>query len=121
MNLRCTIVTRPAKVPPSSTFTSSEASWEQKFGNLKSHTNYNHCFSTKGHTPETLRQQSLVEKFSSRKQVRTKISRTITIPENVTDTSLFCLPVQTNGADRFKLTLFLISRRLKGVDARINK
>ena len=31
----------------------------------------------------------------------------------------FCLPVQANGADAFKLALYLISRRLQGVDARI--
>ena len=37
----------------------------------------------------------------------------------MTDNSLFNWPVQTNGADGFKLALYLISRRLEGVDARI--
>ena len=41
------------------------------------------------------------------------------VPDNATDTSLFCLPVQANGADAFKLALYLISRALQGVDARI--
>ena len=48
-----------------------------------------------------------------------RIGRRIHIPDNATDTSLFCLPVQANGADGFKLTLYLISRALQGVDARI--
>jgi len=43
----------------------------------------------------------------------------IHIPDNTTDTSLFCLPVQANGADTFKLALYRISRGLEGVDARI--
>jgi len=43
----------------------------------------------------------------------------IHIPDNVTDTSPFCLAVQANGADAFKLALCLISRGLQGVDARI--
>ena len=34
-------------------------------------------------------------------------------------TALFCLPVQANGADAFKLALCLISSGLEGVDARI--
>jgi hypothetical protein len=34
-----------------------------------------------------------------------KIDKMIDIPNNVTDTSLFCLPVQTTGADTFKLAL----------------
>jgi DNA polymerase-1 len=37
----------------------------------------------------------------------------------VTDTSLFNLPVQTNGADEFKLALCLITSGLEGMDARI--
>jgi DNA polymerase I-like protein with 3'-5' exonuclease and polymerase domains len=41
------------------------------------------------------------------------------ISDNATDTSLFCLPVQANGADGFKLALCLISRALEGIDARI--
>ncbi|MGA2223979.1 MAG: DNA polymerase [Syntrophobacteraceae bacterium] len=36
-----------------------------------------------------------------------------------TDTSLFCLPIQANGADAFKLALCLISDSLEGMDARI--
>jgi len=48
-----------------------------------------------------------------------RIGRMIRIPDNATDTSLFCLPVQTNGTDAFKLALYLISRGLEGVDARI--
>ena len=43
----------------------------------------------------------------------------IHIPDNAMETSLFCLPVQANGADGFKLALYLISRGLEGVDARI--
>ncbi len=41
------------------------------------------------------------------------------IPDNATDTSLFCLPIRANGAYAFKLALYLISRGLQGVDARI--
>jgi DNA polymerase I-like protein with 3'-5' exonuclease and polymerase domains len=37
----------------------------------------------------------------------------------VTDNSLFNWPVQANGADGFKLALYLISGRLEGVDARV--
>ena len=48
-----------------------------------------------------------------------RIGRRLHIPDNATDTSLFCLPVQTNGTDAFKLALWLISRELEGVDARI--
>ena len=40
-------------------------------------------------------------------------------PDNATDTSLFCLPVQANGVDSFKVALCLISRELEGMDARI--
>jgi DNA polymerase I len=43
----------------------------------------------------------------------------IHIPDSVTDTSLFCLSVQANGADGFKLELVRICGRLEGVDARI--
>jgi len=47
-----------------------------------------------------------------------RIGRIISVPDNATDTSLFCLPVQTTGADAFKLacTSFLVGCR---VDARI--
>jgi hypothetical protein len=38
---------------------------------------------------------------------RTRIGRMIHIPENPTDTSPFCLPVQTKGVDGFKLALHL--------------
>ena len=48
-----------------------------------------------------------------------RIGRRIHIPDNATDTSLFCLPVQGNGADGFKLALYLISRALEEVDVRI--
>jgi DNA polymerase I-like protein with 3'-5' exonuclease and polymerase domains len=41
------------------------------------------------------------------------------LKEPVTDTSLFCLPVQTSGADVFKLVLYLIYGGLEGVNARI--
>jgi DNA polymerase I-like protein with 3'-5' exonuclease and polymerase domains len=37
----------------------------------------------------------------------------------VTDNSLFNWPVQANGADGFKLALYLTSRALEEVDARI--
>jgi|SRR5208337_4649505 len=43
----------------------------------------------------------------------------IHIPDNTTDTSPFCLPVQPNRSDAFKLALYLISRGLEGVDDRI--
>ena len=43
----------------------------------------------------------------------------IHIPDSVTDTSLFYLSVQANGADGFKLALVRICGRLEGVDARI--
>jgi DNA polymerase I-like protein with 3'-5' exonuclease and polymerase domains len=48
-----------------------------------------------------------------------RISPMIHIPDNVTDTSPFCLAVQANGADAFKLALCLISDSLEGMDARI--
>jgi DNA polymerase I-like protein with 3'-5' exonuclease and polymerase domains len=51
------------------------------------------------------------------RQVRTKIGPRIHIPDNATDTSPFCLPVQTTGADAFKLAMCLFSRGLEGVDA----
>ena len=63
--------------------------------------------------------QSSVANARANKQVRTKIGRIILVPDNVTDTSPFCLPVQTTGADAFKLALYLISRGLEGMDARI--
>jgi len=53
------------------------------------------------------------------KQVTTRIGRMIHIPDNATDTSLFCLPVQTNGSDGFKLALVIVSDKLNGLDARI--
>ena len=37
----------------------------------------------------------------------------------LTNTSPFCLPVQTTGGHPFKLALYLISRGLQGIDARI--
>ena len=43
----------------------------------------------------------------------------IIIPDNATDTSLFCLPVQANETDGFKLAPCRICRALQGVDARI--
>lgn len=43
----------------------------------------------------------------------------IHIPDNTTDTTPFYLPVQTTGADAFKLALYHISRGLEGLDARI--
>jgi hypothetical protein len=62
--------------------------------------------------------QSSVAGARANKQVRTKICRRILIGDDTTDTSLFCLPVQTNGAEAFKLALCHISRGLEGVDAR---
>jgi DNA polymerase I-like protein with 3'-5' exonuclease and polymerase domains len=53
------------------------------------------------------------------KQARTKIGLIIHIPDNVTDTSLFCLRVRANGAYAFKLALRLISRGLEGTYAHI--
>ncbi len=41
------------------------------------------------------------------------------VPDNATDTSLFCLPVKTHGADAFKLVLIHISEKLNGLHARI--
>ncbi len=41
------------------------------------------------------------------------------VPDDVTDTSLFCLPVQANGPNGFKPALYLISPGLEGMDARI--
>jgi DNA polymerase-1 len=43
----------------------------------------------------------------------------ILVPDNANDRSLFNLPVQTNGADGFKLALCLISDRLEEMDARV--
>jgi hypothetical protein len=43
----------------------------------------------------------------------------IHISHNPTDTSPFCLPVQTTGGHAFKLALYRISSGLEGVDARI--
>jgi hypothetical protein len=55
----------------------------------------------------------------SNKRIGTKIGTLIHIPDNATDPSLFCLPVQASGADGFKLALYLIPRALEGMDARI--
>jgi DNA polymerase I-like protein with 3'-5' exonuclease and polymerase domains len=63
--------------------------------------------------------QKSVAGARAKKQLRTRVGRRIHIPDNATDTSLFCLPVQANGADGFKLALYHISSRLQGVDARI--
>ena len=63
--------------------------------------------------------QSAAANARAKKLVRTRVGRIISVPDNATDTSLFCLPVQANGADAFKLTLYLISRALQGVDGRI--
>ncbi len=43
----------------------------------------------------------------------------IYIPDDTTDTSPFCLPVQTAGGHAYKLALCLIVRWLGGNDARI--
>ena len=59
------------------------------------------------------------ERRSEKKQVTTRIGRIILVPDNVTDTSLFCLPARTNGADAFKLALCLIFRGLERIDAHI--
>jgi hypothetical protein len=48
-----------------------------------------------------------------------RIGRMIHIRDNATDAWLFCLSVQTIGADGFKLALYLISRELEGTDVRI--
>jgi DNA polymerase I-like protein with 3'-5' exonuclease and polymerase domains len=48
-----------------------------------------------------------------------RLGRIILVPDNVTDTSLFCLPVQTYGADAFKPAPCRIYSGLEGVDARI--
>jgi DNA polymerase-1 len=60
-----------------------------------------------------------VAEARAKKQVRTKIGRIIHIPDDATDRSLFNLPVQTNGADGFKLALICISEKLNNMDARI--
>jgi DNA polymerase I-like protein with 3'-5' exonuclease and polymerase domains len=63
--------------------------------------------------------QSSVANTRADKLVRTKIGRIILVPDNATDTSLFCLPVQTTGADAFKLALYFTSSGMEGVDAHI--
>ena len=63
--------------------------------------------------------QAAVAEARAKKRVTTKIGRMIHIPDDASDRSLFNLPVQANGADGFKLALYLISRGLEGVDARI--
>ena len=55
--------------------------------------------------------QSAVAQARANKQVRTKIARIISLPDNATDTSLFCLPVQANGPDTFKLAKSLRQTR----------
>jgi len=55
----------------------------------------------------------------SQKRVRTKIGRFIHIPDDASDRSLFNLPVHANGASAFNLALYLITRGLQGLDARI--
>ena len=51
--------------------------------------------------------------------IRTKVGRIILFQDNVTDASLFNLPVQANGSDGFKMALCLISCGLEGMDARV--
>jgi DNA polymerase I-like protein with 3'-5' exonuclease and polymerase domains len=63
--------------------------------------------------------QASVAGAGAGKQVTTRIGRMIHIPDNATDTSLFCLPVQTNRSDGFKLALVIVSEKLNGLDARI--
>ncbi len=63
--------------------------------------------------------QAIVGRAKAEKQLRTRIGRVIHVADDVTDNSLFNWPVQANGADGFKLALYLISRGLEGVDARI--
>jgi hypothetical protein len=53
--------------------------------------------------------QSAATNARARKHARTRISRMIHILDNATVTSLFCLPVQANRADAFKLALVRIS------------
>ena len=48
-----------------------------------------------------------------------RICRIILVQDDVTDTSLFCLPVLTIGPYPFKLALYPISRGLQGGDARV--
>jgi DNA polymerase I-like protein with 3'-5' exonuclease and polymerase domains len=43
----------------------------------------------------------------------------IHIPDNAMDTSLFCLPVQANGAEAFKLALINVSEKLDELDASV--
>jgi DNA polymerase I-like protein with 3'-5' exonuclease and polymerase domains len=63
--------------------------------------------------------QAVVGKAKGKKQLRTKIGRVIHLADDVTDNSLLNWPVQANGADAFKLALYLISGRLEGMHARI--
>ena len=53
--------------------------------------------------------QSSVAEARAKKQVKTRICRRILVGDDTTDTSLFCLPVQANGADGFKLALIYLS------------
>ncbi len=48
-----------------------------------------------------------------------RIGRPIHIQDDAGDRSLFNFPVQTTGADGFKLALIHISEKLNGLDARI--
>jgi DNA polymerase I-like protein with 3'-5' exonuclease and polymerase domains len=63
--------------------------------------------------------QAVVGRTKVEKQVRTRIGSVINVADDVTDNSLFNWPVQTDGADGFKLALCLIADRLEGVDAHI--
>jgi DNA polymerase-1 len=63
--------------------------------------------------------QAVVGRAKSEKRLRTRIGRVIHVSDDATDNSLFNWPVQTNGADGFKLVLHLISSALEGIDARI--
>jgi DNA polymerase I-like protein with 3'-5' exonuclease and polymerase domains len=63
--------------------------------------------------------QASVAEARAKKRVRTKIGRLIRIPDDVSDRSLFNLPVQATGADGFKLALINVSGKLNGLDARI--
>jgi len=63
--------------------------------------------------------QAVVGRAKAEKQVRTRIGRVINVADDVTDNSLFNWPVQANGADGFKLALYLISCGLEGMDARL--
>ena len=63
--------------------------------------------------------RAAVAKARAKKCVRTKVGRVTHIPNDARESSLFNLPVQANGADRFKLALVGIAEKLNGLDARI--